>query len=99
MTEGFFKGGETWANLKYEGKKPSVSDKLIIDVIGVIKISIQSFTRLVVIRSNSEDLQDLPVGQDGAPHRQRHNLDFVEPPWYKEGSTHESVSQRGRKSK
>ena len=38
------------------------------------------------------------VGQDGAPHRQRHNLDFVEPSWYQEGSTHESVSQRGRKS-
>ena len=39
-----------------------------------------------------------PVGQDGEPNRQRHNLDFVEPSWYQEGSIHESVSQRGRKS-
>ena len=37
-----------------------------------------------------------PVGQDGAPHRQRHNFDYVEPSWFQEGSTHESVSQRGR---
>ena len=45
-----------WADLKCEGKEPSVSDKLIIDVIGVIKIPIQSFTRLVGIGSRSEDL-------------------------------------------
>ena len=53
---GFFKMGETWAVLKCEGKEPSVSDKLIVDVIGVIKISVQSFTRLVGIGSKSEDL-------------------------------------------
>ena len=33
-----------------------MSDKLIIDVIGVIKMSMQSFTRLVGIGSKSEDL-------------------------------------------
>ena len=33
-----------------------MSDKLIIDVNGVIKMSIQSFTRLVGIGSKSEDL-------------------------------------------
>ena len=33
-----------------------MSDKLIIDVIGVIKMSMQSFTRLVDIGSKSEDL-------------------------------------------
>ena len=36
--------------------------------------------------------------QNVAPHRQWHNLDSVEPSWYQEGSTHVSVSQRGRKS-
>ena len=40
LREGFLKWGEggTWADLKCEGKEPSVSDKLIIDAIGVIKI-------------------------------------------------------------
>ena len=33
-----------------------MSDKLIIDVIGVIKMLMQSFTRLVGIGSKSEDL-------------------------------------------
>ena len=56
LREGFFQKGETWADLKCEGKKPSVSDKLTIDVIGVIKMSMQSFTRLVGIGSKSEDL-------------------------------------------
>ena len=58
LIEGGFlqKGGETWADLKCEGKEPSVSDKLIIDVIGVIQMSMQSFTRLVGIGSKSEDL-------------------------------------------
>ena len=42
----FFKRGETWADLKCEGKEPSVSDKLIIYVILVIKMSMQSFTGL-----------------------------------------------------
>ena len=46
LREGFFKTGETWADLKCEGKEPSVSDKFILEVIGVIKISMQSFTRL-----------------------------------------------------
>ena len=45
-----------WADLKCEGKEPSLSDKLIIDVIGVIKMLMQSFTRLVSIGSKSEDL-------------------------------------------
>ena len=56
LGEGFFEKGETWADLKCEGKESSVSDKLIIDVIGVIKMSMQSFTRLVGIGSKSEDL-------------------------------------------
>ena len=47
---------ETWADLMCKGKEPSVSDKLIIDVIGVTKMSTQSFTRLVGIGSKSEDL-------------------------------------------
>ena len=42
--------------MKCEGMEPSVSDKLIIDVIGVIRMSMQSFTRLVGIGSKSEDL-------------------------------------------
>ena len=57
LTEGgFLQKGETWADLKCEGKEPSACDKLIVDVIGVIKMSIQSFTRLVGIGSISEDL-------------------------------------------
>ena len=55
LREGFFKRGKTWADLKCEGKEPSVSYKLIIDVIGVIKMSMQSFTRLGGIGSKSED--------------------------------------------
>ena len=39
-----------------EGKEPSVSDNLNLDVIGVIKMSMQSVTRLVCIGSKSEDL-------------------------------------------
>ena len=35
-----------------------MSDKLIIDVIGVMKMSMQSFPRLVGIRSKSEDLHE-----------------------------------------
>ena len=53
---GFFQKGETWADLNCEGKEPSVSDTVIIDVICVIKLSMQSFTRLVGIGSKSEDL-------------------------------------------
>ena len=65
LREGFFRRGETWADLKCEGKEPSVSDRLIIDVIGAIKMSIQSFTRLVGIGSKSEDLHG---AQDSIPH-------------------------------
>ena len=56
LREGFFKRGETWAGLKCEGKEPSVSDKLIIDVVGVIQMSMQSFTRLVGTGSKAKDL-------------------------------------------
>ena len=56
IEDGFLKRGETWADLKCEGRTPSVSDKLIIDVIGVIKMSIQSFTRLVGNESKSENV-------------------------------------------
>ena len=44
------------ADLNCEGKESSESDKLIINVIGVIKMSLKSFTRLVGIVSKSEDL-------------------------------------------
>ena len=37
---GFFNRGETKADLKCEGKEPSESDKLTIDVIGLIRMSI-----------------------------------------------------------
>ena len=53
---GFFNRRETRADLKCDGKEPSESDTLIIDVIGVIRISIQSFTKLVGIGSKSNDL-------------------------------------------
>ena len=56
LKEGFFRRGETWADLKCEGKELSISDKLIIDVIGVIRMSVQSFTKLVGIGSKSNDL-------------------------------------------
>ena len=46
---GFLRKGETWADLKYEGKEPSVGDKLIVDVISVTKMSIQSFTRIDLV--------------------------------------------------
>ena len=87
-----------WADLKCEGKEPSVSDKLIIDVIGVIKMSMQSFTRLVGTGSKSEDLHGACRTRWHTSSAERHTLDFVEPSWYQEASTHESVSQRGRKS-
>ena len=45
-----------WADPKCGGKEPPVSDKLITDAIGVIKMPMQSFTRLVGIASKSEDL-------------------------------------------
>ena len=53
---GFFNRGETRTDLKCERKEPSESDKFIIDVIGVIRMSMQSFTELVGIGSKSDDL-------------------------------------------
>ena len=61
-----------------EGKEPSGSDRLIIDVIGVIKMSKQSFTRLLGIGSKSEDLH----GACKTRLRRLHNLDSVKPSWY-----------------
>ena len=52
----FFNRGETRTDLKCEGKEPLTSDKMIIDVFGVIRISIQPFTKLVGIGSNSDDM-------------------------------------------
>ena len=40
MRVGFFNRGETRADLNCEGKEPLVSNKLIIDVIGVIAMSV-----------------------------------------------------------
>ena len=67
---GFFNRGETRADLKCEGKEPSESDKLIIDVIGVIRMSMQSFTKLVGIGSKSDDLH-------GASRTRRHTSSAV----------------------
>ena len=58
-------GGGTKADLKCAVKEPSMSDKLIIDVIGVIQMSMQSFTGLVAIGSKSDDLH-------GARRTRRH---------------------------
>ena len=44
---GFFDREERRPNLKCKGKEPSMSNKLIIDVIGFNKMSRLSFTRLV----------------------------------------------------
>ena len=52
---GFFNRGETRADLKCEGKHTSESDKLTIDAIGVTRMSIQSFTKLVGTGSKSDD--------------------------------------------
>ena len=42
--------------LKCEGKEPSEDDKFVIDVIGVIRMSIQCITKLVGKGSKSDDL-------------------------------------------
>ena len=57
---GFFYTAETRADLRCAGKEPSESDKWIIDVIGVIRMSMQSFTKLVGIGSKSDYLQWSP---------------------------------------
>ena len=49
---GLFNRGETRADLKCEGKESSESNNLIIDVISIIRISIQAFTKLVGIECN-----------------------------------------------
>ena len=53
LREGFFNRGETRADLKCDGKEPSVSNKLTVDVIGFSRMSMQSFTKLVGIGSLS----------------------------------------------
>ena len=53
---GLFNRGGTRADLKYDGKHPSESNKLTIDTFGVTNISIQSFTKLVGNGSKSDDL-------------------------------------------
>ena len=53
---GFFNREETRAYLKCEWKEHSESDKLVVDVIGVTRMSMQSFTNLVGIGSKSDDL-------------------------------------------
>ena len=64
---GFFKRGETRADLKREGKEHSESNKMII---GVIRISMQSFPKLVGIGSRSHDLH-------GASRARRHTSSAV----------------------
>ena len=70
---------------------------MTIDVIGVIRMSIQSFTKLVGNGSSPMTCMD-PTAQDGAPHRLWHKLGSARPSWYQEDSVHTSVSQRGRNS-
>ena len=53
---GFSNRGETRADLKCGRKEPSVSNKLIINVVGVVRMSIQCFAKLVDIGSKSDDL-------------------------------------------
>ena len=53
---GFGSRREMRADLKCEGREPSESDKLPIDVIGVSRISVQSFTEIVGIGSKSDNL-------------------------------------------
>ena len=45
--------------MKCEGKELSLSDQLTMDVIGVIRMSIQSFTKLIGIGCKSDDLLDV----------------------------------------
>ena len=52
----FCNRGETRGDLKCEGKEPSESYKLTIEVIGVTRISMQSFTKPVGIGFKSDDL-------------------------------------------
>ena len=53
---GFFNIGETRADLKCEGEEALENDKLTIDVIGVTRISMWSFTMPVGTGSKSDDL-------------------------------------------
>ena len=53
---GFFNRVKTRADLKCEGKEPSESDKLTVNVICIIIMSIQSYTKLVGIKSKFDDL-------------------------------------------
>ena len=64
--------GSDW---KCEGKKPSVSEKFIIDVLGVVEMSIQPFTKLVGIGLSPMTCMK-PTIQYGARHRQGHKLGF-----------------------
>ena len=63
--ESVFSGGETTADLKCEGKKPSGSDKLTVDVLGVNRMSIQSFSKLIIIEPKSDDLHAVKKSGDG----------------------------------
>ena len=60
LREGFFQMGGDVGRLKVWKEEPSVSNNYIIDVIGVTKMSMQSFTRLVGIGSKSEDFHGIP---------------------------------------
>ena len=53
---GFCNRREARTDLKCNGNEPSESDKLIIDVIGLIRMSILSFTKLISIGYKSDDL-------------------------------------------
>ena len=82
------------ADLKCEGKEPSETDKLIIDVIGVIKMSMQSFIKLVGFGSKSDDLH----GARRTRRRTSSAVTQIRFSWYQEDSAQASVSQRGRES-
>ena len=89
--------GGTRADLKCEVNEASVSNKLIIGVIGVLKMSIQTLSRLVGIGSKSNYLHGARRTRRHTSSAITHKLDYVRSSWYQEDLTHMSMSQTGRK--
>ena len=56
LSDDFFRSGDTMACLNARGKHPSLRDKLMICVIGLIKVSRQSIARKVGQGSREHDL-------------------------------------------
>ena len=92
----FFNRGKTRADFKCKGKEPSESDTVsVIDVFGVIRMSMQSFTKLVGIGSKSDDLHGVNrtrrLTSSAAAQVTLYKT-------FKDDSVQTSVSQRARKS-